>query len=258
MNAPSTLSRVSKEFIAQRQGKDFCSYAGLLDLAHRELALSGIRTQLLQAPSPDNGHTAIVWAEVTTNRGVFSGIGDANPDNVGRLIVPHIVRMAETRGKARALRDAANIGGAALEELGDERDDNPREQPVQRQAVAPKAPVVFAAQQPASGAHHALLLALTTDLFNAGDEKITIPDHLSVATAQTLLDERIAAVCRRLDAGHESEMAPPAPNGKLAALRSRYGDAGVHVTLPAKLSPPAAKHLHELLAESYVTEEARA
>jgi hypothetical protein len=55
----------------------------------------------------------------------FSGIGDASPENVGRGIVPHIIRMAETRAKARALRDAVNVGATALEELSDGDDAPP-------------------------------------------------------------------------------------------------------------------------------------
>ncbi|MGH3146116.1 MAG: hypothetical protein ACRDTR_09990, partial [Rubrobacter sp.] len=54
----------------------------------------------------------------------FSGIGDASPENVGRNIAPHVIRMAETRAKARALRDAVNVGATALEELS-EGDDAP-------------------------------------------------------------------------------------------------------------------------------------
>jgi hypothetical protein len=109
---------MKKEFIVQRQGKDFVLYAGLLDQAHRE-GLKRISTQLLQSPSPDNGDLAIVHAEVETEKGTFSGIGDAGPRNVSRMIAVHAIRMAETRAKARALRDAINVGVTAVEELGD-------------------------------------------------------------------------------------------------------------------------------------------
>jgi hypothetical protein len=57
----------------------------------------------------------------------FSGIGDASPENVGRNIAPHLIRMAETRAKARALRDAVNVGATALEELSDGDDAPPAE-----------------------------------------------------------------------------------------------------------------------------------
>ncbi len=114
---------MKKEFIVNRQGKDFVLYAGLLDQAHRE-GLKRISTELLQAPSGDNGQMAICRAEVETEKGTFSGIGDASPDNVGRLIAAHTIRMAETRAKARALRDAINVGVTAFEELGDVEEDS--------------------------------------------------------------------------------------------------------------------------------------
>src|SRR6185437_572947 len=104
--------------MVNRQGKEFVLYAGLLDQAHRE-GLKRITTSLIQAPSDNNGHLAICSAEVETAKGVFSGIGDASPENVGRMIALHTVRMAETRAKARALRDAINVGVTSIEELGD-------------------------------------------------------------------------------------------------------------------------------------------
>ena len=49
----------------------------------------------------------------------FTEIGDANPKNVNKQIAEHVLRMAATRAKARALRDFTNIGMTCLEELGD-------------------------------------------------------------------------------------------------------------------------------------------
>lgn len=113
---------MKKEYIITRQGKDFVLYEGLLDEAHQQ-GLKRISTTLIQIPHEDNGNTAVVQAEVETGKGVFAGIGDAAPSNVNRMILPHLIRMAETRAKARALRDAVNIGVTAVEELGD-FDDN--------------------------------------------------------------------------------------------------------------------------------------
>lgn len=106
-----------EEFMIERQGKQFVLYAGLLDEAHLR-GLRSIETDLLQAPSAENGGVAIVKAVVRTEEGKFSGIGDASAENVGRNIAPHIIRMAETRAKARAMRDAINVGVTAFEELG--------------------------------------------------------------------------------------------------------------------------------------------
>lgn len=109
---------VKREFIVERQGRSFVLYAGLLDLAHSQ-GLRAIRTRLVQVPSEENGQTAIVHAEVDTDRGTFSGIGDASPANVARAMLTCTIRLAETRAKARALRDAVNVGVAAFEELGE-------------------------------------------------------------------------------------------------------------------------------------------
>lgn len=107
---------------------DAIAYKGLLSVAHDE-GLKFVKTEIVQVPSDDNAKTAIVRAVVRTRRGIFSGIGDANPANVNRRIAPHVIRMAETRAVARALRLAVNIGEVALEELGDDfavESDTPR------------------------------------------------------------------------------------------------------------------------------------
>jgi hypothetical protein len=97
--------------------KEVVTYRGLLARAHEDHLVS-IETTLLQHPGDANERTAVVLAKVATSKGTFTGLGDANPTNVNALIVPHLIRMAETRAKARALRDAVNIGIVSLEELG--------------------------------------------------------------------------------------------------------------------------------------------
>ena len=111
--------------------KEVATYAGILALAHDE-GLRSIITKLVQVPTKENGTVAIVTAVVRTNRGVFTAIGDANPGNVNRRIAAHLIRMAETRAKARALRDAVDIGTVALEELGDMVEEELSSEPVEQ------------------------------------------------------------------------------------------------------------------------------
>src|ERR687893_292051 len=140
------------EFMIIRQGKQYVLFAGLLDEAHNR-GLRGIDTELVQVPTSENGNVAVVKAtvEMEASEGIrtFSGIGDASPENVGRAIVPHLIRMAETRAKARALRDAVNVGATALEELSDGDDGAPtdayrarnnRPTPVRNAEPEPEAP----------------------------------------------------------------------------------------------------------------------
>lgn len=111
-----------EEFFINRNGKRFVLFAGLLDEAHNR-GLNMIDTDLIQIPTPENGMVAVCKAKVEmADERTFSGIGDAAPDNVGKAIVPHIIRMAETRAKARAIRDAINVGVTALEELSDDEE----------------------------------------------------------------------------------------------------------------------------------------
>ena len=111
---------MKSEFLIQRNGKIFVLYAGLLDLAH-ERGLRDIRVELVQAPSASNSFVAIAKAIVTVAHNdtfaIFEEIGDASAANTSKAIAPHIIRMAATRAKARALRDAMNIGVTSLEEL---------------------------------------------------------------------------------------------------------------------------------------------
>ncbi len=110
---------MDKRHVISLQGQEFITYEGLLSEAHAK-GLKSIRTRLVQLPDSSNGQTAVVTAEVELEGGkVFAGIGDANPQNVNSMIAKHLIRMAETRAKARAFRDAVNIGMTSLVELDD-------------------------------------------------------------------------------------------------------------------------------------------
>ena len=136
------VARVDPRFIQMRQGKPFVSYPGLLDLLHQlSEGFFAIDTEVLQLPTAENNQTAVCQARVRifdsqdadVVRRLTTGIGDADPSNVSAQMRPHLLRMAETRAKARALRDAVNVGMAALEELGPD-------EPVPAPAPAPQQP----------------------------------------------------------------------------------------------------------------------
>lgn len=116
------MTKLDAKFIVNLKGKDFVTYDGLMELAH-QIGLKSITTELIQIPSKDNGEMAIVKATVIDeNDRMFEGYGDACPKSVTGMVVNHKLRMAETRAKARALRDLTNVGMTAFEELGG--DDN--------------------------------------------------------------------------------------------------------------------------------------
>lgn len=118
----------SDSHFVELRGKRYVLYSGLLALAF-ERRIEGIEELIVQIPSDANGQTAVVKATVRGEGGKsFDGIGDANPKNVGKNIAPHILRMASTRAKARALRDFCNVGVTALEELSD-GEESPRTSP---------------------------------------------------------------------------------------------------------------------------------
>ena len=113
------LSREFRErFVRNLQGRDYILYGGVLQLA-RERGLRRISTSIVQLPSKENSMYAVVEAEIETSDGIFRELGDASPESVARSIQPHLLRMAATRAKARAMRDAVGIDMVALEELGD-------------------------------------------------------------------------------------------------------------------------------------------
>jgi hypothetical protein len=110
---------LSREHVIEQHGRRYVLFSGLLSLAHEE-GLTRVTTTLVQIPNDSNGNVAICHATVETAKGCFDGIGDASPTNVGRAIVPHLIRMSETRAVARAFRVAVNVGEALADDPSDE------------------------------------------------------------------------------------------------------------------------------------------
>lgn len=131
---------IGPEWIVQIHGRSFVLYAGLLDLAHRTGPFDMI-TEPIQTPNDANGWTAIMLCRVVFRHGTFTGIGDANPENTSAMVSAHYIRIAETRAKGRALRDALNVNMVTSEELGDDdQRDVPTASPARTSRVAMETP----------------------------------------------------------------------------------------------------------------------
>ncbi len=113
--ASESTVRIPPQFITQLHGRDFVTFPGLLAVAH-ESGLVSLDSQFLTVGG--ELATAIATAKFEDGR-TFTECGDATPQNVGKNIAPHFARMALTRAKARALRDALNIGMCSVEELAE-------------------------------------------------------------------------------------------------------------------------------------------
>jgi hypothetical protein len=109
------LSRaiIPPQYIQLIHGKPFVRYAGLLAMAH-ERGLHKLEATFVNVTDV----LAVAQATATFQDGRrFVESGDATPENVHFGVRPHFARLALTRAKARALRDALNIGICAVEEL---------------------------------------------------------------------------------------------------------------------------------------------
>jgi hypothetical protein len=86
--------------------------AELLDRAWTRHNLKGVATTVRQFPSEANRWTAVVHATVETDRGAFSGLGEASPETVAPALGARLVQVAETRAVGRALGWATNTAAA--------------------------------------------------------------------------------------------------------------------------------------------------
>jgi hypothetical protein len=112
VEAPAT-AHIPAQFLTEIHGKMFIKYEGLLTLAH-ERGLVTLSAHFISV----TGDLALGEATAEFADGkIFKECGDATPANVHPKVKPHFPRMALTRAKARALRDALNISVCSVEEM---------------------------------------------------------------------------------------------------------------------------------------------
>ncbi len=107
--------RIPPQFVTQLHGKDFVQYSGLLAMAH-ERGLVNLSAHFISVT--EGLALAEATAEFQDGR-TFMECADATPTNVNPKVKAHFARMALTRAKARALRDALNIAMCSVEEIAE-------------------------------------------------------------------------------------------------------------------------------------------
>ncbi len=79
--------------------------------------LQGLDCTLVQLPSDQNGHYAVVLAAVTTERGVFRAVGEAWRDLLPAARRGDTLTTAEVRAKSRALREALGMPASSAPQV---------------------------------------------------------------------------------------------------------------------------------------------
>jgi hypothetical protein len=109
---PARACPIPAEHIVTIQGQRFVRFVGLLQVAHEHglLALSAEWTF-------NDAELSLAHAVATFSDGRrFEESGDASPANVTKKVAVHFRRVALTRAKARALRDALGCDLVSVEE----------------------------------------------------------------------------------------------------------------------------------------------
>lgn len=98
------------------KGKNFMTYEGLLDKAHKKG--EGRNLSMIITDSWVSEDMKKAWCKVRLTAGAvtFDGFGSSTPENTGS-VTDHPIELCHTRAKGRALRDFLNIGELMAEEL---------------------------------------------------------------------------------------------------------------------------------------------
>ncbi len=183
---------VPDQFILLIEGKPVVLYAGLLHVAQEE-GIKELSVSIEQIPSIENGQTAIASAKAVTSDGsVFIDVGDASPESVGAdKFIPHLLRVASTRAKARVLRDAYGITMTSVEELVTDRTPPRAEDSHGAQRTRPT--LVSKRDEPATDKQMMVLHSLALQL-SFTDADISKLDSLTKQQASQTITELSAKV----------------------------------------------------------------
>jgi isopentenyl phosphate kinase len=106
-------------FIIRLQGNDYVLYKGLVALAH-EMGLKSIISEPIEIDW-DAGRfifkATVTMLDELGHEKVFVDYGDCTKHNTNKMIYPAALRMASTRARGRALRDATGVALTTHEEL---------------------------------------------------------------------------------------------------------------------------------------------
>ena len=178
---------VPEQFILLIEGKPVVLYAGLLHVAQEE-GIKELSVSIQQVPSIENDHTAIAIAKAVTSDGsVFIDVGDASPESVGAdKFVPHLLRVASTRAKARVLRDAYGVVMTSVEELVTDRTPPRAEGSHSAQRARPR--LVSNREEPATDKQMMVLHSLALQLNFTNEEILKLDSLTKLQASQTITE----------------------------------------------------------------------
>ncbi len=228
----TTRKTVDPQFTRPGRGagaKPIVLFAGLLDTAH-DNGLASIATELLQLDLERRVAVVRATATLVDSDGTirtFQGLGDCSPENAGQVGRDHWIRMAETRAKARALRDAINVGDCAIE--GDVDEDDPP--PFQQQPSRPPTPHAVRPPPPPAPVEQAAPPASDPNLLQH-------PDVVDAYDDDGLV-EAVTLMATKLEASGIKRPPVPQPRARLS-WRRWYREGYQVLTQPELIAAPAA------------------
>lgn len=130
------MGKIDEKYIVNIKGKDFVTFAGLLNALHKENTGFQLLVRSISVDWDKQSAYCVAYCKIGDIE--VEGVGSGTQQNCGPMVKDHYIEMAQTRAKARALRDALNVSEVCSIELGDNpvineesinQEPNPRPRP---------------------------------------------------------------------------------------------------------------------------------